>query len=469
MGRNVRRTKRLIKRRINSTNKRFTKSRIKVSNRKSKIKVSKKRLTKRRMNVSKRRNKKKMKGGMDAARAIRGPNRPFGIEGVGDPAYNIVTGNGSINDAINKPIILLILISFIIIYNHINNHIFNEYKFNRLLNAMGIDPYNYMDYYNLVYNFISGKDVDEFIKAIYYFIDYFTLYYICLGLNSGQWKIINTFANKIGVAYSEFISAAKEESLHEFDFSAENFIRIGRILGKMKDEDTGCPDFLIMYDRYTHYFVSTAQRNSSGHGLFSGYYPNYYPQFNEHYTELIIDEDIYRDIFTKIPELIRLMVEWNEALRRRQEKSAPNPTDSIFPSLVNSTPEVIQTRFGALRVTPGKNKDALPGSTQKRSGSTQKRSPSSALVGSPDIEMTRQILPPAVPQQPSNTSSQREEAQEATKKLLAQRAEQRAAQLAAQRARRKADAQEASARQRALVRGERGDNTLPSIAAPQIR
>ena len=68
MGKNVRRTKRLIKRRINSakkrlTNKRFTKSRIKVSNRKSKIKVSKKRLTKRRMNVSKRRNKKKMKGG----------------------------------------------------------------------------------------------------------------------------------------------------------------------------------------------------------------------------------------------------------------------------------------------------------------------------------------------------------------------------------------------------------------------
>lgn len=63
MGRNVRRTKRLIKRRINSAKKRFTKSRIKVSNRKSKIKVSKKRLTKRRMKVSKRKNKQKMKRG----------------------------------------------------------------------------------------------------------------------------------------------------------------------------------------------------------------------------------------------------------------------------------------------------------------------------------------------------------------------------------------------------------------------
>lgn len=77
MGKNVRRTKRLIKRRINSakkrlTNKRFTKSRIKVSKRKSKIKVSKKRLTKRLtkriMNVSNRRNKKKMKGGMDGSK-----------------------------------------------------------------------------------------------------------------------------------------------------------------------------------------------------------------------------------------------------------------------------------------------------------------------------------------------------------------------------------------------------------------
>lgn len=478
MGRNVRRTKRLIKRRINSAKKRFTKSRIKISNRKSKIKVSKKRLTKRRMKVSKRKNKQKMKGGMDAAPAIRGklprtldavlgdqrPLQPFRIEGFGDPAYDIVTG--SINEVINKPIILLILISFIIIYNHKVYSSFNKGSFERLLNAMGIHSDNYKRYYELVYQFIDGKDADEFIKAIYYFIDYFTLYYICLGLNRGNSTIIDTFAEKFGAAYSKFISAATEfpGSPHNFNFSPGNFIRIGRILGEI---EWGCPDFLIMYDRNTHNFVSTAQRESGRGGLFSGYYPNYYPQFNEHYIELlIIDADIYREIFTKIPELIRLMVAWNEALRRRQKKSAPNPTDSIFPSLVNSTPEVIQAR-SVSGETPGKNRDALSGSTLNRSGSTQKRSPSSALVGSPDIGMTsRQILHPAVPQQPSNTSSQRKAAKTATKNSLAQRAEQRAAQFAAQRAKRRADAQEESARQRALVQG---DGKLPSIPAPQIQ
>ena len=63
MAKNIRKNKRLTKRRMNSSKKRLTKRRMKVSKRKSRMKVYKKRLTKRRMKVSKRKNKQKMKGG----------------------------------------------------------------------------------------------------------------------------------------------------------------------------------------------------------------------------------------------------------------------------------------------------------------------------------------------------------------------------------------------------------------------
>lgn len=109
MGRNVRRTKRLIKRRINSAKKRFTKSRIKVSNRKSKIKVSKKRLTKRltkrKMNVSKRMNKKKMKGGMDwpnPSARMRAEGLPVLDDALRRDAVNFLNETDNIDNILNK-------------------------------------------------------------------------------------------------------------------------------------------------------------------------------------------------------------------------------------------------------------------------------------------------------------------------------------------------------------------------------
>ena len=100
MGRNVRRTKRLIKRRINSAKNRLTKRFTK-----SRIKVSKKRLTKRRK-VSKQRNKKKMKGGSNSRTLppIVGPPQPKKKNLMFDYSFDY----------------FYILLSFVIIHHYIH-------------------------------------------------------------------------------------------------------------------------------------------------------------------------------------------------------------------------------------------------------------------------------------------------------------------------------------------------------------